>query len=68
MEEKSFRNKFEVIKKNSEKEIKSIENEMKEKGEKELAKLKDDARYLERGLDEYAKDNTESSFPNFNEY
>lgn len=41
---------------------------MKEKGKNELAKLKDDAKYLEQGLDEYAKDNAERSFPNFNEY
>ncbi|MGL4760212.1 MAG: hypothetical protein ACRCWG_02025 [Sarcina sp.] len=68
MDSKNFKNKFEIIKKKSEEEIKAIESEMKEKGEKELAKLKDDARYLETGLDEYAKDNTEESFPNFNRY
>lgn len=66
MNDGSFKDKFEIVKEKSEEELKLIEVEVKEKSEAELEKLKDDMEDFREGLEEYAKANTDKSFPHFN--
>ena len=45
--------------------IKELESELKEKSLEELEKLENEMEDLKEGLDEYAKANTDKSFPDF---